>query len=330
MNGTPGGRILVVRQDRLGDAVNAVAVLKYLRQNRPGARLALMVGPDLVPLFRCQPYVDDVIPFEHGLPRLVGTMARGRFDAVMMLKPSKTVAWSALLAGVRAKAGLGWRPYYPLTGFRSAYPRVAADRAHEVDFDLAVAQALHPGPIGDVVPEIRADPSALAAAELVLAGSGLRRPIAVMPANRGSSPNWPASRYAELVQGLKTGGREVAVIGGPGEEPLLAEVSGPAGAPVLGPGLSIVQLAALLSRCRAAVASSTGTLHLAAAVGLPTVGLFCAAPVSRPQRWAPRGPGHLQLVPAQDRCPGCGGRRRCELSAITVADAINAIGSVTA
>ncbi len=321
-------RILVVRQDRLGDAVNAVAVLKYLRQSRPGARLAFMVAPGLVPLFRLQPYADDVIPFEHGLLRLTGAMARGRIDAVLMLKPSKTVAWSALLAGVRAKAGLGWRPYYPLTGFRSAYPLVAADRAHEVDFDLAVAQALYPGPVGDVVPEIRADPSALAAADLVLAGSGLRRPLAVLPANRGSSPNWPAGRYAELVQALRTGGREVAVIGGPGEELLLAQVAGPAGVPVLGPGLSIVQLAALLSRCRAAVASSTGTLHLAAASGIPTVGLFCAAPASHPRRWAPRGSGHVQLVSARNSCCECQGKSRCHLPDITVAHVVAALGRI--
>lgn len=328
MSGTAAEHILVVRQDRLGDAVNAVAVLRYLRGNRPGARLSFMVAPGLVPLFRGQPYADDVMQFDDSLLRLTATLARAKPDAVLMLKPSKTVAWSALLAGVRAKAGLGWRPYYPLTGFRPGYPRITRDEAHQIDFDVAVAQALFPGPPGDVTPAIAISDEAGAAADRLLADAGLRRPIAVMPANRGSSPNWPAARYADLVRALRAAGREVAVIGGPGEEALLAQVSGPAGPPVLGPGLSIVQLAALLSRCRAAVASSTGTLHLSAAVGLPTVGLFCAAPASRPQRWAPRSPGHVQLVPVQGRCPSCGGRQRCDLSAIPLADAVNAIGTV--
>ena len=115
------------------------------------------------------------------------------------------------------------------------------------------------------------------------------------------------------------------IVGGPGEQELLARAAGRSGAPQLGPDLTLPQLAAVLQQCRAVIASSTGTLHLAAAVGSPTIGLFCSAPASCPQRWAPLGAGHVQLVPRDGRCQRCGGRMRCDLSGIGVDDVLAAV-----
>ena len=317
--------ILVVRQDRLGDAINAVPVLKYLRHSLPGARLSFMVAPGLVDLFRDQDYADEAIPYENRLLPLMTILSQGRYDAVLMLKPAKTLAWASLFAGIRSKAGLGWRPYYPLTGFHSGYPHLANDDAHEIDYNLAVAYALFPGLATGTVPSISIPEVLKDEARQWLSQKGLRLPVAILPANRGSSPNWTAGQYAALVEALKLQGHEVAVIGGPGEEPILSLVATTSGAPVLGPECSILQLAALLSQCRLAVASSTGTLHLAAAMGIPTVGLFCSMPASRPQRWAPLGSRQIQFVPKHERCAACDGSTRCDLSGITLNEVLSAV-----
>ena len=202
-----GRNILVVRQDRLGDAINAVAVLKYLRHNQPGARVSFMTAATLVELFQGQPYTDDMVPYERGWFRLLWSLRRGRYDAVLMLKPAKTLAWASLFAGIGQKAGLGWRPYYPLTGIRSGYPATANDQSHEIDYNLAVAKRLFPGRTGDVVPEIKVTDGLKAHAQDELARHQLQWPVAVLPANRGSSPNWPVERYAALAEGLKLRGR---------------------------------------------------------------------------------------------------------------------------
>lgn len=325
MTGKPAKNILVVRQDRLGDAINAVPVLKYLRQSHPTARLSFMVAPGLVELFHDQDYADEAIPYENRLLPLMTALSRSRYDAVLMLKPAKTIAWASLFAGIRSKAGLGWRPYYPLTGFHSGYPHLANDDAHEIDYNLAVAYALFPGSATDIVPEIRIPEVLKDKARQCLSQNGLRRPVAILPANRGSSPNWTAGQYAALAETLKLQGHEVAVIGGPGEEPILSLVATTSGAPVLGPECSILQLAALLSQCRLTVASSTGTLHLAAAVGIPTVGLFCASPASRPQRWAPLGARHIQLVPKHGRCAACDRSTHCDLAGIALNEVLAAV-----
>jgi heptosyltransferase III len=320
-----GDKILVVRQDRLGDAINAVAVLKYLRHNLPDARISYMLAQPLLDLFRGQPYADEVVPYRSGLLELWQGLRRSRYSHVLMLKPAKTLAWASLFAGIGAKAGLGWRPYYPLTGFKSGYPELANDQPHEIDYNLAVARTLFPGRSGDFVPEIKvAEPVKIQGGQ-VLGRHKLEWPVAVLPANRGSSPNWPVEAYAALAEALKLRGIEVVIVGGPGEQELLRRASGRSGAPQIGPDLTLPQLAAVLMQCRAVIASSTGTLHLAAAVGTPTIGLFCDAPASRPQRWAPLGAAHVQLMPHGEQCRHCDGRRRCDLGDINLNEVLAAV-----
>jgi heptosyltransferase III len=300
-------------------------VLKYLRQRCPGARLSFMVPHDLVELFRDQDYADEAISYQNRLLPLRAALSRGRYDAVLMLKPSKAIAWASLFAGVRSKAGLGWRPYYPLTGFRSGSLRVAGGDPREADANLAVAYALFPGSAGSVVPDIRIPGAEKNEACQRLSRHSGQRPIAILPASRGSAPNWPPGRYAGLAEALQRHGYETVVLGGTGEERTLSHAAASSGTPVLGPGGSILQIAALLSQCRLAIASSTGTLHLAAAVGVPTIGLFCPVPARRPQRWAPAGTSHIQIVPRDRRCPGCDGAAGCDLSGITIDEVLAAV-----
>ncbi len=323
--GERGHHILVVRQDRLGDAINAVAVLKYLRYHLPDARTCLMVAGPLVELFRGQPYADNVVPYEDRLLRLSRSLRSAGYTAVLMLKPAKVLAWASLLAGIGDKAGLGWRPYYPLTGFKPGFLELANDQAHEIDFNLAVAKKLFPGPTGEIVPEITIPERMKLQAREVLARNKLERPVAILPSNRGSSPNWPTEMYAALAEALILRGERVMIAGGPGEQELLVRAAGKSGAPQIGPDLTLPQLAAVLMHCRTAVASSTGTLHLAAAVGTPTIGLFCSAPASRPQRWAPLGAKHVQLLPHNGRCQRCGGKTRCDLGGIDLNEVLAAV-----
>ena len=132
-------KILVVRQDRLGDAISAVPLLKALKTARPEADITFMVAKPLVELFSGQPCLDEVVPWPNGLGPLIKALRRGRYDILLMLHPSKLLAWAALFAGVRQKAGLGFRPYYVLTGFKHSH------RGAPPGFDTACGNSAFPG-----------------------------------------------------------------------------------------------------------------------------------------------------------------------------------------
>ena len=70
-------------------------------------------------------------------------------------------------------------------------------------------------------------------------------------------------------------------------------------------------LAAELAAMDVFIASSTGPLHIASAVGTPVVGVYCPIKVCLPERWGPIGPNDMALVPDVPPCPECVGAR-CE------------------
>ncbi len=337
-------KILVVRQDRLGDALSAVPLLKALKTARPEAHITFMVTKPLAELFFGQPYLDEVITWSNGLWPLIKTLRRGRYDVLLMLHPSKLLAWAALFAGIKQKAGLGFRPYYVLTGFkhshrarRSGFDTACGNSAlsgahrndeqviHETEYNFSVARTLFELPEEIEPPKIYLSENEKAEGRNILLSMNVHNPIAILPANRGSSANWPPERWGELVKKIVEAKQQVMILGGPGEEEILKKVKGDADVPIAGPELTLRRLAAILANCRQVAGSSTGTLHLAAAAGAKTVGLFCPAPASRPERWRPLGDGHVQLVPTPEFCEYCRSNTKCDLNGITVEEVVKAI-----
>jgi ADP-heptose:LPS heptosyltransferase len=316
--------ILVVRQDRLGDAINAIPALTAIRHSQPEARVSFMVAPALTGLFAGQPYLDRVVPWEDGLGRLTTTLRRGRYDVLLMLHPSKLLAWSALGAGIRQKTGLGFRPYYLLTGFQPALLD-QPEQMHEALMNLRVAAAAGLCHEQLTPPRIYLEDGDRRAAEAFLSQNKAQEPILVFPANRGSAPNWPPGKYRQLIERLVGLGLQVVAVSAPGEEEALAESVQGTRAIVWPPNPNLRELAGLISLSRAVIASSTGGLHLAAAVGVRTIGLFCPHPPFHPRRWGPTGDEHRSLAPADDSCGECQADRQCFLPGISLEDVLNAI-----
>jgi heptosyltransferase-2 len=114
------------------------------------------------------------------------------------------------------------------------------------------------------------------------------RPVAaVAPGAVGPSKRWPADAYAELARQLGEQGFSVWVIGGPLEEALAAEIGAPSPdcRDLTGPDLRNAILA--LAAADVAISNDSGLLHVAAAIGTPSIGIF--GPTS-PWHWAPLNP----------------------------------------
>jgi heptosyltransferase-2 len=117
-------------------------------------------------------------------------------------------------------------------------------------------------------------------------GLSLDRPVvALAPGAVGPSKRWPAAKYAEFARELTSRGFAVWVLGSPNESPLAAEIvaaAGSAGRDLTSPDLRNAILA--LKSATIAVSNDSGLVHVAAAIGTPTLGIF--GPTS-PWHWAP-------------------------------------------
>jgi heptosyltransferase-2 len=132
-----------------------------------------------------------------------------------------------------------------------------------------------------------------------------QRPVVAMaPGAVGPGKRWASRSYAELARRLTAEGISVWVLGGPNEAPFAREIVTGGGEGVhdlTGNDLrdAIVAFAAV----DAAVTNDSGLMHIAAAIGVPTVALF--GPTD-PQLWAPLNPLAAVIEPPSDRpCPRC-------------------------
>lgn len=191
-------------------------------------------------------------------------------------------------------------------------------------------------PIGVATPERRFTVPLTEAdehfAERVWRELGLRSDVPVVvlyPGAAWETKRWGALNFARLNDALiRRYQVRTLLTWGPGEESLIQRVvRGTAYTPAIAPATTLLQLAALMARCRAFVGGDTGPLHLAAAVGTPTVALFGP---SNPKRNRPYGPGHVVLHQKLP-CSNCY-QRTCNhwecLPGIEVDTVVKAVGSL--
>jgi heptosyltransferase-2 len=154
------------------------------------------------------------------------------------------------------------------------------------------------------LPELRV-PAAEVAGWRERMGLNSGRPVvALAPGAVGPSKRWPAASYADIARRLTGEGADVWVIGGPGEASLVRLIL--EGAPevrdLTGADLRSAILA--LAAADVAVSNDSGLLHVAAAIGTPTIGLF--GPTS-PWHWAPLNPITAAIVQTVEKldCQPC-------------------------
>jgi ADP-heptose:LPS heptosyltransferase len=272
-------RILFITSTRIGDAVLSTGVIDHLMRSHPDARFTIAVGRVAEGVFARMPALDRLIPIEKkrfGLHWL-GLWAQGafrRWDLVVDLRGS-AIAW-LLLARRRAVMRGGRRPGHRLL-------HIAAT--------LGISPA--PRPVAWFGPQ----DAARAAALLPPDGAVL----ALGPTANWVRKVWPADRFLTVAR-LLTGpggaleGARVAVLGGPGaqEKDMAAAVlAGLPGAIDLVGALDLPEAAAVLARCALFVGNDSGLMHLSAATGTPTIGLFGPTPAAE---YAPVGARALAVL----------------------------------
>ncbi len=306
--------ILVIRTDRLGEAVLNLPVLSVLKHAFPQATVTWMVNAELVDLLRDVPGVDRVMGYandSHGrwwtqALRLASALRRERFDVVVVSNPKKAFHVGVWLAGIPQRVGydrkLGWLLTHRIPD------RKALGERHEVEYNLELVKTLGITTATPLSIWLPVGPEEVArVADLFdrLDVSSTGTLVACHPWTSNPKKQWPLDRVRAVVQHLtEHPGVQVLVIGGKEEEADAQHLVLDAQAQVVNlvGRLSLKELAACLQKVRVLITTDSGPMHVAAAVGTPVVALFGTEdPGSHPRRWGPWGPGHTVIhKPLQD------------------------------
>jgi asparagine synthase (glutamine-hydrolysing) len=323
-------RILVFRIGQLGDTIVALPAMWLVRKNYPGAHIALLcdrhpgkrhvIASDLL---RGSKIFDEYLSYPVSessefmrsgrMATLLANIRRKKFDTLVYLAPTNRTAEQVArdrrffsLAGIRNFIGM--HGFEPLEPKQEGEPMVSSPPESELLFRRLEASALK-SERGD---RSRMDLGLGQADEAVMRGWLSTLPsdqgrawIAVGPGSKMPAKRWPLERFLHVIGELISefdiwpvifGGEEDRVIGA-----WLLDRWGrgynAAGA------LGIRSSLAAMKHCELFIGNDTGTMHMAAAVGLPCVAIFSSR--ERPGLWYPPGKGHHVFRSAID-CEGCG------------------------
>ncbi|MBR9973716.1 glycosyltransferase family 9 protein [Magnetospirillum sulfuroxidans] len=249
-------RILFVTASRIGDAVLSTGLLAHLAEQYPQARFTVACGTPAAPLFAAAPFVEKVIPM----------VKRKRAGHWWDLWKQTCTTWWSLVVDLRGSA-LGYVvPTRRRAVLKSSW--APKHRLYHLSSVLGLEQAF--------TPVLWNTPEQTAQAEgLLPAGSPI---LALGPTANWGGKQWPAERFAQVAQELtaENGGR-IAVFGAESEQesvhPLLAALPKDRVINLIGK-VDLPTVYACLKRASLYVGNDSGLMHMAAAAGIPTLGLF--------------------------------------------------------
>lgn len=294
-------RILVVKTSSLGDLFHALPAVHALRTGLD-ATIDWVVNEAYAPLVACFDDVSRVIPFpRHALLRQGATflreLRRNSYDMVVDLQGLLKSALTATLARSPRRIG----PSFPREGAHCFYHETAGTpdrRRHAVEENLDIARHL------GLPPSPPAFPLHLPAMD-----PGAPRPrIAVLPASRWPTKNWPTAHFATALDAIRARCEaSFFLLGAAAEVDTCARLEALTHVHVnnLCGKTGLVEMAALLQAMDLVIANDSGPVHIAAALGVPTITVY--GPTD-PARTRPYGPAHTVLT-HEVPCRPCFARR---------------------
>jgi heptosyltransferase II len=291
-------RILVRATNWVGDAVMSLPALRALRQRFPRAHIAILAKPWVADLYRREPICNELISYTAKTIPEKWAAARAlrphNFDTAILLQNAFEAAAIARLAGIPERIGYARDGRGFLLTHAIPVPQPGEIPRHERFYYL---ELLRRAGIIDSLPEsnsIRLETAPIARA------AGLERfrqlglgnvVIGVSPgAAYGTAKRWLPERFAEAANRLANElSASVAIFGSKDERELCASVAASIAAPVknFAGETTLAEFIDLAAACRVYLTNDSGAMHIASALGVPTVAVFGA---TDDQTTGPTGP----------------------------------------
>ncbi|MBW1920463.1 MAG: glycosyltransferase family 9 protein [Deltaproteobacteria bacterium] len=316
--------ILVIQLGDLGDVVLTIPTLRALRENFPGSRLVVVLREKARGLLEGSPWVAEVVYVskkKRNVPEelayqvtFFSKLRKHHFDVSFDLRTGTRGAFLSLLSGARIKVGRfnsNGRFWRERIFTHVVYP---PDELNEHAVKRYINVILPFGlKIGSLEPELVVSRERMEKAYALLRHEGLEpeKPIvAVHPFSLWKYKEWQSDQWVSLIDYLAREYAFPVIITGSAEERsraagIIEKCKGKAFN--LAGTTSVAELAALLKISGLVISVDTVALHVGAAVGTPTLGIFGPTPASV---WAPIGKNHrvvqkdMPCVPCRQK--GCG------------------------
>jgi ADP-heptose:LPS heptosyltransferase len=309
---------IISRVDAIGDVVLTLPVAGVLRELYPQSRILFLGSNYAQEVIKACEHVDECLNWDElkkmeEAAQIKALTATGA-DTIIHVLPRKEIAELAKKAGIQLRIGTTNRAYHWYTCNKLV--RLSRKRSpfHEAQLNLRLLTVLGAKHLYSLE-EIPAYYGLTRLSDLPADIASLREDrkfnLILHPKSRGNGREWGVDNFIRLANSLPAGQFKLFVTGTPAErealEPLFRQC--PHVVDMAGK-LTLPQFLSFIAQADGLLASGTGPLHVAAALGIYALGLFPPLRPIHPERWAPLGPKAMVFC-LKEPCKGCPGVHDC-------------------
>ncbi len=299
-------RFLIARIDRIGDVVLSTPLPREIKKKYPNSFVAILVKNYTRDIYLNNPNVDLILTYDNQdgsvkpFWKLVSEIKKLRFTNAFMLLPQERLNYIIFFAGIPNRIGVGHKLYQFLTLTKYVNRKKYNPLRHEADYCLDMLRKIGIN-VSDNNPEIFLTQEEKIKAEIFRKKFSNRfdKFIGINVSSGNSAPNLKLEEYRKLIQLiLKENKYQIAILDK--DIPKLVDNIEGVIYPNRGNDLrsSIINISAL----DLVISNSTGPMHIASALKIPTLSFFCPLTACSPKLWGPLGNKSEIILPSQNYC----------------------------
>lgn len=296
-------RILILRPDRLGDVVLSTPLPREIKKKYPDAFVAVLVRNYTKDIYVNNPFVDDILVDEelgNSFPQKVQKIRSFGFTHAIALLPTEKNNWLMFFSGIKIRIGVGHKFYQFISNAKSSYRRKYIPLRNEADYCLDALRKIGVENPSTSVEIFLSDEEKTKALELRSLFPVEKKVFVGIHATSGkSAPNLSLNEYRKLAEFLARYKNIQVFIT---EKEIPHELKNITGVSYYFENLSLRDSIVAFSAMDVLISASTGPMHIAAALKVKTLSVFCPLPACEPKLWGPQGNEAHFVMPDENYC----------------------------
>ena len=298
-------RLLITRVDRIGDVVLSTPIPREVKRKHPNSFVAVLVQDYTKDIYQNNPYVDEIIVYnkdenDFSFWQMVKRLHKYKFNHAFMLLPDERLNWLLFFSVIKNRIGVGHKLYQFLSLTKYINRRKYIPLRHEADYCLDMIRKIGIEP-QSINPEIyfSNDEKKIVSEIKKTLGNDNKTIIGINSTSGNSAPNLLPEEYKKIINKLLEIDSIKVVVTDYNPPAELLNINGVEyinkGKPLRESILNFATIDILIS-------SSTGPMHIAAALNIKTISLFCPLTACSPKLWGPLGNTSEVILPQENYC----------------------------
>ena len=288
-------KILVIRNDRIGDLILSTPVIQALRNHFPESQIDFLVSRYAAEVIQGNPWVNEIIEDDKQrgtFKKLLKKIRTKKYDLAVILQSTARIGWMCLWAGIPHRIGPLSRWYNILFYNHSLRQHRSSSDFHEAEYNLQLLKLLgnirtnfssyiKPRRDHEIQESILKEKIKLASPFIIC-----------HPGLGGHALNWQPTFYSALIkQLLSLKNHKILMTGTHSDRPLIQQITSgfesQSNLIDLSEKTSLRLLIWIVQQASLVICPSTGILHMAVALQIPVISIFSPIQVQNKLRWGP-------------------------------------------